>query len=158
MRLHKSLQPTSQKPIHAKHGWLSDPRVERLRRERGNVIWLDQMLPKREVIQLLSHATVFACPSIYEPLGIVNLEAMACEVPVVASRCGEAPNVVGEAGLLFAPDDVDGLAQQLRWLMDNPDLRRQLAAQGRRRAAAHFTMQRVAEDTAVVYRALQRND
>ena len=77
-------------------------RVERLREERGNVIWLDQMLPKAEVIQLLSHATVFACPSIYEPLGIVNLEAMACEAAVVATATGGIVEVVvdGETGLL----------------------------------------------------------
>ena len=65
-----------------------EQRVERLRAERGNVIWIDEMLPKPDVIQLLSHATVFACPSIYEPLGIVNLEAMACEAAVVATRHG----------------------------------------------------------------------
>ena len=77
-------------------------RVERLRSERGNVIWVDQMLPKRDVIQLLSHATVFACPSIYEPLGIVNLEAMACEAAVVATATGGIVEVVvdGETGLL----------------------------------------------------------
>src|SRR5918992_354018 len=87
-------------------------RVDRLREERGNVIWLDQMLPKPEVIQLLSHATVFACPSIYEPLGIVNLEAMACEAAVVATATGGIVEVVvdGETGLLvpFEPRD-DGL-------------------------------------------------
>jgi starch synthase len=65
-------------------------RVERLRAGRGNVIWIEEMLPKPEVIQLLTHATVFACPSIYEPLGIVNLEAMACGTAVVATRTGGA--------------------------------------------------------------------
>ena len=69
----------------------STRRVERLRAERGNVIWLEEMLPKPEVIQLLSHATVFVCPSIYEPLGIVNLEAMACEAAVVATATGRHP-------------------------------------------------------------------
>src|SRR5919198_938494 len=94
-------------------------RVERLRAERGNVIWLEKMLPKREVIQLLSHATVFACPSIYEPLGIVNLEAMACEAAVVATATGGIVEVVvdGETGLLvpfepaagsIEPRDPDG--------------------------------------------------
>ena len=79
-----------------------EQRVERLRAERGNVIWLDQMLPKPEVIQILSHATVFACPSIYEPLGIVNLEAMACETAVVATATGGIVEVVddGTTGLL----------------------------------------------------------
>ena len=76
--------------------------VERLRAQRDGVFWIDQMLPKREVIQLLSHATVFACPSIYEPLGIVNLEAMACEAAVVASATGGIVEVVvdGETGFL----------------------------------------------------------
>ena len=76
--------------------------VERLRAERGGVIWIEEMLPKADVIQLLSHATVFACPSIYEPLGIVNLEAMACETAVVASAVGGIVEVVddGVTGLL----------------------------------------------------------
>ena len=82
------------------------------RRERDGVLWIDEMLPKPDVIQLLSHATVFACPSIYEPLGIVNLEAMACEAAVVATATGGIVEVVvdGETGLLvpFEPSD-DGL-------------------------------------------------
>ena len=60
--------------------------VERVRRARGDVIWIEEMLPQPDVIQILSHATVFVCPSVYEPLGIVNLEAMACEAAVVATR------------------------------------------------------------------------
>ena len=85
-------------------------RVERLRAERGNVIWIEEMLPKPEVIQLLSHATVFACPSIYEPLGIVNLEAMACEAAVVATATGGIVEVVvdGETGLLVPFETADG--------------------------------------------------
>src|SRR4029077_5899443 len=84
-------------------------KVDRVRAERGNVVWLEQMLPKPEVIQLLSHATVFVCPSIYAPLGIVNLAAMACETAVVATRTGGIPEVVedGATGLLvpFEPRD-----------------------------------------------------
>jgi starch synthase len=77
-------------------------RVDELQAQREGVVWIDEMLPKPDVIQLLSHATVFACPSIYEPLGIVNLEAMACEAAVVATATGGIVEVVvdGETGLL----------------------------------------------------------
>src|SRR5690606_41275031 len=76
--------------------------VAQLRAERDGVVWVDRMLPKPEVIQVLSHATVFCCPSVYEPMGIVNLEAMACEAAVVATATGGIPEVVvdGETGLL----------------------------------------------------------
>src|SRR3954447_21459864 len=87
-------------------------RVEQLRATREGVFWIEQMLPKPEVIQILSHATVFACPSIYEPLGIVNLEAMACEAAVVATATGGIVEVVvdGETGLLvpIEPGDATG--------------------------------------------------
>ncbi len=86
-----------------------EAKVARVRSERGNIVWIDQMLPRPDVVQILSHATVFLCPSIYEPLGIVNLEAMACETAVVATRTGGIPEVVedGETGLLvpFEPRD-----------------------------------------------------
>ena len=73
-----------------------------MRAARGNVIWIEEMLPKPDVIQILSHATVFVCPSVYEPMGIVNLEAMACEAAVVATAVGGIPEVVedGVTGLL----------------------------------------------------------
>src|SRR5204862_2899649 len=91
-------------------------KVERVGAERGNVIWLEQMLTKTEVIQLLSHATLFVCPSIYEPLGIVNLEAMACETAVVATRTGGIPEVVedGVTGLLVPFEPVDDASSEPR--------------------------------------------
>ena len=94
--------------------------VGHLRDSRSGVVWLDGMLPKREVIQILSHATVFACPSLYEPLGIVNLEAMACGTPVVGSRVGGIPEVVLDAqtGLLVPPGDHVLLAEALTSLLD----------------------------------------
>ena len=134
-----------------------EQRVERLRRERGNVIWLDQMLPKREVIQLLSHATVFACPSIYEPLGIVNLEAMACEAAVVATATGGIVEVVvdGETGLLvpfetaegsIEPRDpagfVAGIAERVNALVADPARAAAMGRAGRERAVREFDWSR----------------
>ena len=77
-------------------------RVPTCRADRGGVFWIEQMLPRPEVVQLLSHATVFVCPSVYEPFGLINVEAMACEVPVVASATGGIPEIVvdGETGYL----------------------------------------------------------
>ena len=87
------------------------------------MIWIPEMLPKSEVIQLLTHATVFACPSVYEPLGIVNLEAMACGTAVVGSRTGGIPEVVaeGETGLLVPPGEPEALAVALNALLGDPD-------------------------------------
>ncbi|MCA7113231.1 glycosyltransferase, partial [Staphylococcus aureus] len=70
--------------------------VESLRAERDGVVWIDRMLSHQEVVNVLSSGTVFVCPSIYEPLGIVNLEAMACGIPVVGTRTGGIPEVVAD--------------------------------------------------------------
>jgi starch synthase len=144
-----------------------EARVERLRRERGNVIWLDQMLPKREVIQLLSHATVFACPSIYEPLGIVNLEAMACEAAVVATATGGIVEVVvdGETGLLvpfetaegsIEPRDpegfVAGIAARVNELVADPARAAAMGRAGRERAVREFDWGAIARQTSELYR------
>ena len=96
------------------------------------MVWLTGMLPKHEVIQLLTHATVFACPSLYEPLGIVNLEAMACGTAVAASRVGGIPEVVadGETGLLVPPDDPAALAAALNTLVRDQDLAAAMGASG----------------------------
>jgi starch synthase len=143
--------------------------VERLRAERGGVIWIEEMLPKADVIQLLSHATVFACPSIYEPLGIVNLEAMACETAVVASAVGGIVEVVedGATGLLvpldiepgsLEPRDrsgfVAGLAAGINELVRDPDRAAEMGRAGRTRAVEHFAWPAIAEQTSLLYRSL----
>jgi starch synthase len=138
-------------------------------RGAGNVVWLDRMLPKPEVIQLLSHATVFCCPSIYEPLGIVNLEAMACEAAVVATRTGGIPEVVedGVTGWLvpFEPRDSAGtpsdperfardLAERLNALVGDPATAERFGREGRSRVLERFTWSGVAERTMALYRQL----
>ena len=144
--------------------------VDRLRAERGNVVWIDEMLPKPEVIQLLSHATVFVCPSIYEPLGIVNLEAMACEAAVVATATGGIVEVVddGVTGLLvpFAPAPgaiepadpgafASAIAERVNALLADPQRAAAMGRAGRERALARFDWSAIAEQTSELYRALR---
>jgi alpha-maltose-1-phosphate synthase len=130
--------------------------VDGLREQRSGVVWLTGMLPRREVIQLLTHATAFACPSLYEPLGIVNLEAMACGTAVAASRVGGIPEVVadGETGLLVPPDDPAALAAALNTLAGDQDLAASMGARGRDRAVAEFGWARIAAQTAELYAGL----
>jgi starch synthase len=130
--------------------------VAGLRAMRSGVIWLPEMLPKREVIQLLSHATVFACPSLYEPLGIVNLEAMACGTAVVGSDVGGIPEVVsdGETGLLVPADDPGALASALNSLLADPDRAGAMGWRGRERAIAEFSWPAIAGQTAALYAEL----
>ena len=124
-----------------------------------NAIWIPKMLDKREVIQLLTHATAFACPSLYEPLGIVNLEAMACGTAVVASRTGGIPEVVadGETGLLVEPDDPEALAGALNTLLRDPERARAMGQAGRVRAETEFSWTAVAAQTADLYAKVMRN-
>jgi starch synthase len=140
--------------------------IRELMQRRDGVVWIDQMLPKHEVIQLLSHATVFACPSIYEPLGIVNLEAMACETAVVASATGGIVEVVvdDETGLLVpleqAPGSIDPIepeafatafAERVNRLLADPALAREMGRAGRQRAIDHFGWRAIAQQTVEVY-------
>ena len=127
--------------------------VDELRESRDGVIWIPEMLPRRDIVQLLTHATVFACPSVYEPLGIVNLEAMACGTAVVASRVGGIPEVVadGETGLLVPPDDPPALASALNSLLGNPGRASAMGRAGRTRAVTEFSWQAVAARTAALY-------
>jgi starch synthase len=145
-------------------------KVDRLRAERGGVVWIEKMLEKWEVIQLLSHATVFACPSIYEPLGIVNLEAMACGAAVVATNTGGIPEVVvdGETGYLvpFEPGDpatrepadrarfAADIAERINALLADPALADRMGEAGRRRAVEKFSWSTIAEETVDLYRSL----
>ncbi|MGW5360385.1 glycogen synthase [Actinopolymorpha pittospori] len=136
--------------------------VERLRASRDGVVWVQEMLPRHEVIQILTHATVFCCPSIYEPQGIVNLEAMACETAVVASAVGGIPEVVrdGETGLLvpYAEDDPAGfergLAEAVNALVADPARAAALGKAGRTRAVEHYGWDAIARRTVEVYRSL----
>jgi len=146
--------------------------VARLKQEGLAVIWINEMLPRPELVQLLSRATVFVCPSIYEPFGLVNLEAMACGVAVVASHVGGIPEIIveGETGYLVAlekaddafgsPRDPDrfaaGLAEAINRVLDDPGAARRLGDAGRRRAVEQFSWHAIAEKTAELYRTLGR--
>jgi alpha-maltose-1-phosphate synthase len=133
-----------------------DGLVSRLTAARSGVVLISGMLAKPEVIQLLSHASVFACPSVYEPLGIVNLEAMACGAAVVASRVGGIPEVVadGETGLLVPPSDPDALADALNAVVRDRDRAAAMGKAGRERAVAEFGWPAIAAQTAALYREL----
>lgn len=131
----------------------------------GSVRWVAEMLPRASVRQVLTHATVFACPSIYEPLGIVNLEAMACETAVVASAVGGIPEVVvdGQTGSLVAYDprqaddpafiaDFEArFAEQINRLTRDPALAARYGRAGRERCVAEFSWERIAGQTIEVY-------
>ncbi|MDH6220673.1 starch synthase [Streptomyces pseudovenezuelae] len=122
---------------------------------REGVHWIPQMLPRPEVIQLLTHAAVFVCPSVYEPLGIVNLEAMACGTPVVASRVGGIPEVVddGKTGLLVTVDEdfEPNLARALDAVIGDPEAARRMGEAGRERAVGEFGWDTVARRTVRLY-------
>lgn len=141
---------------------------DELKAERGgNVVWVQEMLPRRSVRQVLSHATVFACPSVYEPLGIVNLEAMACETAVVASAVGGIPEVVvdGETGRLieynpakaedaaYVADFEMRFAAAINELTADAERADQMGRAGRERCIAEFSWEKIAQQTVEVYQA-----
>ncbi len=143
--------------------------VARVAALRPGVIWIRDMIPRPEVIQLYTRAAVFCCPSVYEPFGIINLEAMACETAVVASDVGGIPEVVvpNETGLLvdpglipgtFEPADPaafsKGLADAINQLARDPALCASFGKAGRERAIAHFSWDAIAQTTAALYRTL----
>ena len=144
--------------------------ADELRSTRDGVIWVQEMLPKREVIQVLTHATLFVCPSIYEPMGIVNLEAMACQTAVVATATGGIPEVVAdrETGLLVpisqVPDGsgtpldpdrfVADLAGAMLELLGDPARAAEFGRAGRQRAVDHFSWAAIADRTLAVYQSV----
>ncbi len=134
-----------------------------------NVVWIEQMVTREEAIQLYSHCAVFCCPSVYEPFGIINLEAMACGAPVVASATGGILEVVvdGQTGLLtpFEADPVTAfpvhpdrfardLAQRLTHLLQNPEKARRMGQAGRVRVEEHFSWRAIAAQTIQLYQML----
>lgn len=146
--------------------------VNEIKKTRKNVIWIDKMLEKKQVIQLYSHAAVFCCPSIYEPFGIINIEAMACNTAVVASAVGGIKEVVvnGETGILvpveqqteapFEPVNPDKFARDLadgiNSVINNPTLRNSMAQKGRKRVEEYFDWISIAKQTEQLYKSLKK--
>ena len=139
-----------------------DALAERVNNERGNLIWIDRFISREELINLHTHATVFVCPSIYEPFGLVILEAMACETAVVASRVGGIPEIIveGETGYLvdYNADKVDSftthLAARIDELLVDTDLAARMGKAGRQRVVRHFGWPAVASKTLELYESL----
>ena len=134
------------------------------------IIWIQEMLPKDKVIALYTHAAIFVCPSVYEPFGIINLEAMACETPVVASAVGGIPEVVehGETGLLVTPEAIGpteadprhpeqfsrDLAAAVNVLLDDPERRAAMAKSARARVERQFSWESIARQTLEFYQTV----
>ncbi len=143
--------------------------VEAVSKGRPGVIWIREMLPREDVIQFYSHASAFCCPSVYEPFGIINLEAMACETAVVASAVGGIPEVVDpdKTGVLVELDLKPGtfdpinpsdfsadLANAINRVALNPELQVKLGRSGRRRVEEHFSWTAIAQRTLDLYQSI----
>lgn len=130
--------------------------LRRAVRSADNLVWIREMLEDPDLVNLYNEAAVFACPSIYEPFGIINLEAMACETPVVASRVGGIKEVVvdGETGLLVPPSDPAKLGQAITQVIEDPKAAVRMGKAGRQHVLRNFTWDRIAERTLELYRSL----
>ncbi|SNT39712.1 glycogen synthase (ADP-glucose) [Granulicella rosea] len=143
--------------------------VDEALKQNPNIVWIEKMVTKQEAIQLYSNCAVFACPSVYEPFGIINLEAMACRAPVVASATGGILEVVveGETGYLvpFTPDPVTtfpsdpaqfsrDLAAPIAKLLAEPELAKKMGLAGRKRVEEKFSWTAIADQTIALYRTL----
>jgi alpha-maltose-1-phosphate synthase len=136
--------------------------VEQVRQEDRNLVWIDHFIPREDLIHLHSHATVFVCPSVYEPFGLVILEAMACETAVVASRVGGIPEIVveGETGYLVDLDPgrpqefASALAARMGLLLDDPRRAHEMGLAGRRRVIDEFGWPAIAAQTVELYESL----
>ncbi len=144
-------------------------KVERARRDHPHIVWIEKMVTRKETIQLYSHARVFCCPSVYEPFGIINLEAMACRAPVVASATGGIKEVVvdGETGYLvpFDQDPVTSfpsdagkfardLGERVTRLFNDPEKCRKFGDAGRKRVEETFSWTAIAHQTVELYQSL----
>jgi glycogen synthase len=145
--------------------------VKRARVQRPGIIWIDEMVDQQTACELYSHAGVFVCPSIYEPFGIINLEAMACETPVVASAVGGIREVVvdGETGFLISLEQMNespfeatnpdkfarDIADRVNELMRHAPLRERFGQAGRKRVEQHFSWAAIAEKTKALYETLR---
>ena len=123
------------------------------------ITWINTLLREEQYIELYSNATVFACPSVYEPFGIINLEAMACERPVVASAVGGIQEVVvpEKTGLLVPPADPTALANALNRVLADPEMACRMGKAGRERVVLHFSWSSIAEKTLALYEELQKD-
>lgn len=125
-------------------------------RQNPKVKWINEMVPKDKLIQLYSHAAAFVCPSVYEPFGIINLEAMACKVPVIASRVGGIKEVVvdGETGFLVSPNNPVELAEKIKITLESPELIAKFKENGRIRVEQYFSWESIAARTVELYQKI----
>jgi len=130
--------------------------MTKLAKTKKNIIWINKMLEEKECIELYSGAKVFVCPSIYEPFGIINLEAMICEVPVVASAVGGIKEIVvnGETGFLVKPGHPKEIAKYINLLIKNEILAKKFGKKGRERVEKYFGWDYIAKKTKKVYEKL----